>query len=108
MNPDQYSTGGYYDRQATASQQTTGQPHEHRASCHGAIGELQCGYETTKPPSDGEMWRRSMTLVTQIFVIITCIVVLVTAAEGWHIYFAVRDAMEELGNSFRNSGLGGN
>lgn len=79
---DKYPTGGYYDRQATA--------------------------QVTVPPSDGAVFRQSMTLVTQIVVIITCLAVLVTLAEAWHTYFAVRDAMADLGNSFRNSGLGGN
>lgn len=90
---DKYPTGSYYDRQATA--QVTVPPSQ----------SLQL---PTDPPSDGAVFRQSMTLVTQIVVIITCLAVLVTLAEAWHTYFAVRDAMADLGNSFRNSGLGGN
>lgn len=75
---------------------------------------------TTIPPSEnlllptapvestGETTRKAMQMVTYIVVIITCMAVLITLGFAWHTYFQISAALDNLQNSFHNSGTFGN
>lgn len=102
-------------------------PHVHKASCHGAIGELQCGYDvkqlpfetprldsTYVPPPTEKQWQMQINrLVPQLHwyqwltytvVILTCIFVSVSLIEMWSVYIHIQQAFQEIADNFKNWG----